>query len=135
MSMPPPPTPPQTGNANAIGGKTPLTEDQKRANHVKSEQKRRNEIRIGCERLASLLNMKGQGKSEARILELTVQAIKEQLALKEAIKQHIEETRGQASVNAVDEMYREAMEEAKTNNYGIGPMERRGSRIKKEDEY
>jgi heteromeric Ino2p/Ino4p transcription factor len=47
-----------------------LTEEQKKANHIQSEQKRREKIREQYDKLADLTpGMEGQGRSEGRVLE------------------------------------------------------------------
>jgi len=57
-----------------------LTEAQKKENHIRSEQKRREAIREGFDRLASIVpGMEGQGRSEAVVLEATVKHLREQI--------------------------------------------------------
>ncbi|PVI06803.1 hypothetical protein DM02DRAFT_514164 [Periconia macrospinosa] len=57
-----------------------LTEAQKKENHIRSEQKRREAIREGFDRLAAIVpGMKGQGRSEAVVLEATLQHMREQI--------------------------------------------------------
>jgi len=57
-----------------------LTEAQKKENHIRSEQKRREAIREGFDRLASIVpGMEGQGRSEAVVLEATVKYLREQV--------------------------------------------------------
>jgi|TARA_R110002003_G_scaffold54_11_gene4790 hypothetical protein len=57
-----------------------LTEAQKKENHIRSEQKRREAIREGFDRLASIVpGMEGQGRSEAVVLEATVKYLREQI--------------------------------------------------------
>ncbi|KAF2091295.1 helix-loop-helix DNA-binding domain-containing protein, partial [Saccharata proteae CBS 121410] len=56
-----------------------LTEEEKKNNHIASEQKRRQAIRQGFDRLAAIVpGMEGQGRSEAIVLEATVKYMKEQ---------------------------------------------------------
>ena len=58
-----------------------LTERQKKENHIRSEQKRREAIREGFDRLAAIVpGMEGQGRSEAVVLEATLQHMREQIA-------------------------------------------------------
>ena len=58
-----------------------LTEQEKKNNHIASEQKRRQAIRDGFDRLASAVpGMEGQGRSEAVVLQATVEYMKQQLA-------------------------------------------------------
>lgn len=57
-----------------------LTEAQKKENHIRSEQKRREAIRDGFDRLASIVpGMEGQGRSEAVVLDATLQHMREQI--------------------------------------------------------
>ena len=57
-----------------------LTEAQKKENHIRSEQKRREAIREGFDRLASIVpGMEGQGRSEAVVLDATVKYMREQI--------------------------------------------------------
>lgn len=47
-----------------------LTESERRANHIKSEQKRRQKIRLGLDQLVDVVPSLGHGqRSEAVILE------------------------------------------------------------------
>ncbi|KAF2808261.1 uncharacterized protein BDZ99DRAFT_358172, partial [Mytilinidion resinicola] len=69
-----------------------LTEQEKKNNHIASEQKRRQAIRDGFDRLASIVpGMEGQGRSEAVVLEATIKfmrsKISERKALVEAAKE------------------------------------------------
>lgn len=65
------------GNAN---DRPRLTEAQKKENHIRSEQKRREAIREGFDRLASIVpGMEGQGRSEAVVLEATLQLMREHI--------------------------------------------------------
>ena len=88
MSNPPSvPLTPGGGPSNSSGndiGNTPekprLTEEEKRANHIASEQKRRAAIREGFDKLAELTpGMEGQGRSEGLVLGKVVEFAKEQL--------------------------------------------------------
>jgi heteromeric Ino2p/Ino4p transcription factor len=63
-----------------------LTEAQKKSNHIKSEQKRREAIREGFDRLASIVpGMEGQGRSEAVVLDATVRYLREQIVARNNI--------------------------------------------------
>ncbi|KAF2032915.1 hypothetical protein EK21DRAFT_59572 [Setomelanomma holmii] len=63
-----------------------LTEAQKKENHIRSEQKRREAIREGFDRLASIVpGMEGQGRSEAVVLEATVKYLREQIVARNKI--------------------------------------------------
>jgi hypothetical protein len=57
-----------------------LTEQEKKNNHIASEQKRRQAIREGFDRLASLVpGMEGQGRSESLVLNAAIVYMKEQI--------------------------------------------------------
>ena len=63
-----------------------LTEAQKKENHIRSEQKRREAIREGFDRLASIVpGMEGQGRSEAVVLEATIKYMREKIMEREQI--------------------------------------------------
>jgi heteromeric Ino2p/Ino4p transcription factor len=56
-----------------------LTEQEKKNNHIASEQKRRQAIRDGFDRLATLVpGMEGQGRSESLVLHGSIDKIKEE---------------------------------------------------------
>ena len=73
--------------ANLVASeKTRLTEQEKKNNHIASEQKRRQAIRDGFDRLASAVpGMEGQGRSEAVVLQATVEYMKQQLSEREEL--------------------------------------------------
>jgi heteromeric Ino2p/Ino4p transcription factor len=63
-----------------------LTEAQKKENHIRSEQKRREAIREGFDRLASIVpGMEGQGRSEAVVLEATIKYMREKIVERQKI--------------------------------------------------
>ncbi|KAF2707242.1 hypothetical protein K504DRAFT_458683 [Pleomassaria siparia CBS 279.74] len=65
------------GNANE---RPRLTDAQKKENHIRSEQKRREAIREGFDRLASIVpGMEGHGRSEAVVLEATIRFMREKV--------------------------------------------------------
>jgi heteromeric Ino2p/Ino4p transcription factor len=67
-----------------------LTDAEKKLNHIISEQKRRQAIRQGFDRLATITpRMEGQGRSESTVLNAATNEIKLQLALKAAIKKKV----------------------------------------------
>ncbi|PQE28018.1 hypothetical protein CJF32_00005791 [Rutstroemia sp. NJR-2017a WRK4] len=74
-----------SANANSSNGnngeeKPRLSEHEKKANHIASEQKRRLAIREGFDRLADLVpGLEGQGRSESVVLKKTVDYIRVQL--------------------------------------------------------
>lgn len=58
-----------------------LTEQEKKNNHIASEQKRRQAIREGFDEIATLTpGMEGQGRSEALVLQGFTAELKRQLA-------------------------------------------------------
>ncbi|KAI4149470.1 MAG: hypothetical protein LQ340_004615 [Diploschistes diacapsis] len=64
---------PSSDNSDSASRKPVLSEEQKKANHIQSEQKRREKIREQYDKLAELTpGMEGQGRSEGRVLEEAV---------------------------------------------------------------
>lgn len=85
---------PQTVNPTMTGSQSPtnaadrprLTEAQKKENHIRSEQKRREAIREGFDRLAATVpGMEGQGRSEAVVLEATIKYMREKIVERQEI--------------------------------------------------
>lgn len=73
-----------SGNSTQSGPKSPgkprLTEEEKKQNHIASEQKRRAAIRAQFDRLAELTpGMAGQGRSEGLVLAKLVEYAKTQI--------------------------------------------------------
>ncbi|KAH7138718.1 hypothetical protein B0J11DRAFT_23297 [Dendryphion nanum] len=63
-----------------------LSEEEKKANHIKSEQKRREAIRDGFDRLANIVpGLSGQGRSEAVVLEGTLALLRSEILKRETI--------------------------------------------------
>jgi len=63
-----------------------LSEAQKKENHIRSEQKRREAIREGFDRLAAIVpGMEGQGRSEAVVLEATIKYMREKIVERQDI--------------------------------------------------
>ncbi|KAL1589716.1 hypothetical protein WHR41_01692 [Cladosporium halotolerans] len=80
-------TTPTGGSAN---DRPRLTDAEKKQNHILSEQKRRQAIRQGFDRLAAQVpGCEGMGRSEALVLQATVNEMKAQTALKEKLKKKI----------------------------------------------
>ncbi|KAM3081840.1 hypothetical protein ACMFMG_004310 [Clarireedia jacksonii] len=72
-----------------------LTEDQKRENHIKSEQKRRTLIREGFEDLGELVpGLRGGGFSKSAVLIMAADWLEELLRGNEVLRGRIEEARG-----------------------------------------
>ncbi|CAO3688232.1 unnamed protein product [Rhizopus microsporus] len=65
-----------------------LTEEQKRANHIASEQKRRANIRIGFEQLVDIVPTLSDGhKSEAMILQKSIEYLRHLVEVKTNLKE------------------------------------------------
>jgi len=73
-------------NGNDSGGaddKPRLTEEEKKQNHIASEQKRREAIRAGFDRLCDIVpGLEGQGRSEGLVLKKTVDYMREQMEVR-----------------------------------------------------
>ncbi|KAI9725674.1 MAG: hypothetical protein M1828_002959 [Chrysothrix sp. TS-e1954] len=70
-----------TGQGPSSAEKPRLTEQEKKDNHIASEQKRRQAIREGFDEIADIVpGLKGQGRSEAIVLQGAVRHIRELLA-------------------------------------------------------
>ncbi|KAK5121325.1 hypothetical protein LTR85_005491 [Meristemomyces frigidus] len=94
-----------------------LTDAQKKQNHIVSEQKRREAIRRGFDRLAEIVpGMEGQGRSEAVVLAATVEYLKKQVAKKEELKKKAKE-RGM-SEREFERAYQGAVRELETAESG-----------------
>ncbi|PYI25536.1 hypothetical protein BP00DRAFT_315271, partial [Aspergillus indologenus CBS 114.80] len=72
-----------------------LTEQEKKNNHIASEQKRRAAIREGFDRLTELVpGLEGQGRSESIVLRKTVDFIQLQLQERQELLAEIERRGG-----------------------------------------
>ncbi|OBT39908.1 hypothetical protein VE00_09036 [Pseudogymnoascus sp. WSF 3629] len=81
-----------------VDDKPRLSEHEKKANHIASEQKRRQAIREGFDRLTELVpGLEGQGRSESIVLNKTVSYMRQQLREREQLVERIEQLGG--SVN------------------------------------
>lgn len=79
-----------------------LTEQEKKNNHIASEQKRRAAIREGFDRLTELVpGLEGQGRSESVVLKKTVDFLRLKLQERRELIAEIERTGGH-----VEESYR-----------------------------
>lgn len=90
-----------TPTASKVGGSGPdkekprLTEQEKKNNHIASEQKRRAAIREGFDRLTELVpGLEGQGRSESIVLRKTVDFIHLQLRERQELIAEIERRGG-----------------------------------------
>ncbi|KAI8987144.1 hypothetical protein BDB01DRAFT_702605, partial [Pilobolus umbonatus] len=69
-----------------------LSEDQKRANHIASEQKRRANIRVGFESLVEIVPTLSTGhRSEALILQKSVEHLRQLIDNKTELKEKARE--------------------------------------------
>jgi hypothetical protein len=72
-----------------------LTEQEKKNNHIASEQKRRAAIREGFDRLTELVpGLEGQGRSEGVVLRKTVEFIHQKLQERRDLMLEIEQRGG-----------------------------------------
>ncbi|KAK2003907.1 hypothetical protein LX36DRAFT_565366 [Colletotrichum falcatum] len=95
-------SPPAAADAEQPEEKPRLTEAEKKQNHIASEQKRRQAIREGFDRLTELVpGLEGQGRSEGLVLKKTVEFMKEQLRQRQELVDRIESAGGE-----VDEKYK-----------------------------
>ena len=89
---------PSTGPAAAgsgAGDRAHLTEQQKRQNHINSEQKRRQAIREGFDRLTELVpGLEGQARSESIVLKKSVDFIRQSVEDRKTLVKEIEERGG-----------------------------------------
>ncbi|KAI0837138.1 hypothetical protein F5Y06DRAFT_92703 [Hypoxylon sp. FL0890] len=84
----------ENGQSVLHDDKPRLTEEEKKQNHIASEQKRREAIRAGFDRLCELVpGLEGHGRSEGFVLKETVKYMKEQLAKRRELVQ-LAENRG-----------------------------------------
>ncbi|POS70624.1 hypothetical protein DHEL01_v210980 [Diaporthe helianthi] len=82
---------PRRDSANGQEEKPRLTEEQKRQNHISSEQKRRQAIRDGFDKMASIVpGLEGQGRSEGHVLNVSVQFIVERIQERRQLIEQIE---------------------------------------------
>ncbi|CAO3638308.1 unnamed protein product [Mucor fragilis] len=97
MSPSSPTSPPQQqGRAKAGRARKPahelLSEDQKKANHIASEQKRRANIRIGFDQLVDMVPaLDSCHRSEALILQKSVEYIKDLVQDKNNLRDRVRE--------------------------------------------
>jgi heteromeric Ino2p/Ino4p transcription factor len=77
---------PESQSPTAAGDRPRLTEAQKKENHIRSEQKRREAIREGFDRLASIVpGLEGLGRSEAVVLGGAIKLMREKIVEREAL--------------------------------------------------
>ena len=94
MSSPPSPTAPSTASDQTLPNtpeKPRLTEQEKKNNHIASEQKRRAAIREGFDRLTELVpGLEGQGRSESVVLKKSVDYMREVLQERRDLVKEVE---------------------------------------------
>jgi heteromeric Ino2p/Ino4p transcription factor len=77
---------PESQSPTAVGDRPRLTEAQKKENHIRSEQKRREAIREGFDRLASIVpGLEGLGRSEAVVLGGAIKLMRDKIVEREAL--------------------------------------------------
>ncbi|KAK3383871.1 hypothetical protein B0T24DRAFT_673697 [Lasiosphaeria ovina] len=86
-----------------------LTEEERKANHIASEQKRRQAIRDGFDRLSVIVpGMEGMARSEGVVLRHTIDLIHEQLKEREALIRELE-AKGETVDPALKTGYQEGL--------------------------
>jgi hypothetical protein len=82
-------------NASAKAARENLTEDQKRENHIRSEQKRRTLIREGFEDLSELVpGLRGGGFSKSAVLIMSADWLEELMQGNEVLRQRLAQMQG-----------------------------------------
>ncbi|KAI9730387.1 MAG: hypothetical protein M1834_005897 [Cirrosporium novae-zelandiae] len=93
--MPPSSTSSSTPNPPNSAEKPRLTEQEKKTNHIASEQKRRAAIRDGFDRLTELVpGIEGQGRSEGMVLKKTAEFMRDQLEARKRLIREVEDRGG-----------------------------------------
>lgn len=84
-----------SGASNPPSPKPHLSEEQKKANHIASEKKRRTNIREQYDKLAEMTpGMEGQGRSEGKVLEEVVKHGRKLLQERNMLIEEIEKRGG-----------------------------------------
>lgn len=98
MSSPTTPAAHSTNSANEASNtpeKPRLTEQEKKNNHIASEQKRRAAIREGFDRLTELVpGLEGQGRSEGMVLNKVVEFARGKLEERQVLVKEVEANGG-----------------------------------------
>ncbi|KAF7553749.1 hypothetical protein G7Z17_g3365 [Cylindrodendrum hubeiense] len=109
---------PAAGDAGQADDKPRLTEEEKKQNHIASEQKRRQAIREGFDRLTELVpGLEGQGRSEGLVLKRTVDYMREQLVERQAMIDRVEQAGG-----GVDDKLKSKRDRARAEGEGDIPI-------------
>ena len=92
------------GPHTPLGNDKPrLTEQEKKSNHIASEQKRRQAIREGFDEIADLTpGMRGQGRSEAMVLQNATAHMRRLLAERWRLVQAVRERGGEPGDGEMD---------------------------------
>ncbi|KAI9682310.1 MAG: hypothetical protein M1817_000364 [Caeruleum heppii] len=86
---------PNSVNGSPTAEKPRLTEQEKKNNHIASEQKRRQAIREGFDRLTELVpGLEGQGRSESVVLKKSVDFMHKSIDERRRLIREIEERGG-----------------------------------------
>ncbi|KAL6860072.1 Transcription factor [Amphichorda felina] len=94
MSSPPP----ADSGVPGADEKPRLTEEEKKQNHIASEQKRRQAIREGFDRLTELVpGLEGQGRSEGLVLKRTVEFMREKIEERRDLVDRVEKAGGEVN--------------------------------------
>ncbi|VUC21253.1 unnamed protein product [Clonostachys rosea] len=89
-------SPPPSADGLNADDKPRLTEEEKKQNHIASEQKRRQAIREGFDRLTELVpGLEGQGRSEGLVLKRTVEFMRDKIEERREIVDRIEKAGGE----------------------------------------
>lgn len=110
---------------NGSGSNNPdrprLTDAEKKQNHILSEQKRRQAIRMGFDRLAAMTpGMNGLGRSEASVLNAAVSEIKKQTEIKEKLKRKLMREHPNVTEQWFEEFYAEGLVDTRRSIASIG---------------
>ncbi|KAM4058616.1 helix-loop-helix DNA-binding domain-containing protein [Hirsutella rhossiliensis] len=109
-------TSPGDGGGLGADEKPRLTEEEKKQNHIASEQKRRQAIREGFDRLTELVpGLEGQGRSEGLVLKRTVEFMRQKLEERRAMIERIEKAGGR-----VDDRLKKPVAEQSKHSRGKG---------------
>jgi hypothetical protein len=109
MSSPNNTSPQPTDGGVGADEKPRLTEEEKKQNHIASEQKRRQAIREGFDRLTELVpGLEGQGRSEGLVLKRTVDFMREKIEERRVIVEQIEKAGGVVDEKLKRPLYRGA---------------------------
>ncbi|CAM0138787.1 unnamed protein product [Umbelopsis sp. WA50703] len=97
-------SPPSGGGRNKKAPHELLTEAEKKANHIASEQKRRQNIRIGFDQLVDIVPTLSQNhRSEAMILQKSVEYIRQLVNIKNDLKTRARDLHSVLGESPVDE--------------------------------